>query len=146
MHTSIPTEPSLLSPSKEAPVRASRASMLLFDAQYYGTLAAVRALGRDGINVTVVDSTSSGLALWSRYAARRLRCPSLAGGMMPFVEWLLSLGEREPGQVIYPTSDDVSYAFASHREELARSFKLYQPDLTTMMGLLDKGRLIDHAL
>jgi predicted ATP-grasp superfamily ATP-dependent carboligase len=127
-------------------MRASRASMLLFDAHYYGTLAAVRALGRDGIHVTVVDSTSSGLALWSRYAARRLRCPALAAGLMPFVAWLLRLGEREPGQVIYPTSDDVSYAFASHREDLAKNFKLYQPDLKTMMGLLDKGRLIEHAL
>jgi D-aspartate ligase len=124
---------------------ASRASVLLFDAHYYGTLAAVRALGREGLQVTVVDSTSSGLALWSRYAARRLRCPPLAGGLKPFIAWLLRLGEREPGQVIYPTSDDVSYAFASHCEELEKSFRLYQPDLRTMMRLLDKGRLIEYA-
>jgi predicted ATP-grasp superfamily ATP-dependent carboligase len=70
----------------------------------------------------------------------------LADGLEPFVTWLVRLGEREPGQVIYPTSDDVSYALASHREELAKTFKLYQPDLKTMMGLLDKGRLVEHAL
>jgi len=141
----VPMEPSWVSPLGGAIAKVSRAPMLLFDAHYYGTLAAVRALGREGIRVTVVDPTSAGPALWSRYAARRLHCPPMAGELTPFVTWLLAFGEREPGQVIYPTSDDISYAFASHRDDLSKNFKLYQPDLRTMMGLLDKAKLVEHA-
>ena len=38
-----------------------------------------------------------------------------------FMDWLLRFGEREPGHVLYPTSDDLAYLFAQRAAEIGRS-------------------------
>ncbi len=121
-----------------------RLPMLLCNAGYYGTLAAVRTLGRAGVVVETVDPSSVALSRYSRFGSGHQECP-------PFEEtdrwaqWLLAFGQAGRRRAIYATSDDVSFALARHRQELTASFAMYQPDLDTMMCVLDKGRLLDHA-
>lgn len=114
--------------------------VLLTVAGYYGTLAAARCLGRAGIPVTVADPRLLAPARWSRFATRRVSCPSVDEPER-FVEWLLRFGEREPGHVLYPTSDDVAWLLSSHRDALAPHFRLFQPPLEVLRGLLDKREL-----
>lgn len=118
--------------------------ILLCDATFSGTLAAVRSLGRAGVAVVVADSATTAPAFWSRYATRVARCPSPALSAQ-FVDWLVRFGEREGRHVLYPTSDEVVYEMAARREELARSFTLYQPDFATTIDALDKKRLYEVA-
>jgi D-aspartate ligase len=126
-------------------VGAARAlPVLLGNAGYYGTLAAVRSLGRAGVPVTTVDPSPLAPAHYSRYTTRHLRCPAFES-TEAWVEWLLKLGAAGPRTAVYATSDDVSFALALHRDALSPSFALYQPDLETMMRILDKGQLLDHA-
>jgi D-aspartate ligase len=122
----------------------ARSPILLCDATFSGTLAAVRAFGRAGTPVAVADPDRSAPAFWSRYTKRRLRCPPV-GDAPRFLEWLLRFGDRERRHVLYPTSDEMVYLLASHREQLAERFALYQPDLPTMLGVLDKRRLYEAA-
>src|SRR6266436_4705611 len=75
---------------------------------YGGTLAAVRCLGRAGIPVTVASEAPALPAAWSRWTTRRVRCPRPRDARA-FMDWLLRFGEREPGHVLYPTSDDLAY-------------------------------------
>ena len=35
-----------------------------------------------------------------------------------FVSWLLEFGRKNPGYVLYPTSDDVTYLYTLHKSEL----------------------------
>jgi D-aspartate ligase len=118
--------------------------MLLCNASYFGTLAAVRSLGRAGVPIVAADPSVLAPACHSRYVTQRLRCP-------PFeetetcVEWLVRLGQPGQRRAIYATSDNVSFALALHRDALDSSFAFYQPDLETMMRILDKGQLLDHA-
>ncbi len=121
-----------------------RAPILLCDASYYGTLAAARALGRDGIRVTAVDPSRMSPALWSRHVRRRVKAPRYSD-FERFGQWLLRFGDAEPGHVVYPTSDDVSFALGVNEVELRKRFSLYQPDLASLMQILDKGKLVDHA-
>jgi D-aspartate ligase len=114
--------------------------VLLCDGGYYGTLAAVRTLGATGVRVLVADPHMLAPALWSRQAAGRLRCPP-AANIDRFVTWARKVGQRYGQPVIYPTSDDVSLVLALHRGELERDFLFYQPDLDTLLVLLDKARL-----
>jgi len=81
---------------------------------------------------------------WSRYVSRRLKAPSLERPKQ-FIEWLLDFGKREPGRVLYPTSDDVAFLYARHRDELARYFQLYQPPVESIYALLNKQRLTRAA-
>src|SRR5580658_6156632 len=131
-------------PSDDSPVSPSRPPALLCDATYYGTLAAVRALGRMGVDVVVADSVRMAPAFRSRYTTRRLRCPSVSDPEQ-FVQWLVRFGDRAERHVLIPTSDEVAYLFSLHRDLLSARFSLCQPDVDTMMGVLDKKRLLEHA-
>lgn len=110
-------------------------------ADYLGTLAAARSLGRAGIQVTMADAHTFAPASWSRYVARTLACPDVASEPERFLEWLITLGRREPGQVLLATSDDVAWLFARHRDELSQHFRLYLPSFDIMYTLLNKWRL-----
>src|SRR5881394_1421996 len=114
--------------------------ILLPMASYHGTLAAVRCFGAAGLHVTLAESSRLVPAVWSRFAARRVSSP---GPEAPadFIGWLLEFGAREPGHVLYPTSDDVAWLYAVHREELAKHFVLSVPDARTIYSLLNKTRL-----
>jgi D-aspartate ligase len=118
--------------------------ILLCDATYTGTLAAVRSLGRTGVPVVVADSVRTAPAFWSRYATRVERCPPVASSAR-FLEWLLHFGAREGPHVLIPTSDELVYELAAHRDTLSRVFTLYQPDFATTFGMLDKKRLYEAA-
>lgn len=118
--------------------------ILLCNANYYGTLAAVRSLGRAGVPVITADPAALSPARYSRYTRRHLRCPSF-GQIDAFAQWLLSVGGKGARHAIYATSDDVSFALALHRDALSEAFALYQPDIETMMRILDKGQMYEHA-
>jgi predicted ATP-grasp superfamily ATP-dependent carboligase len=120
----------------------SQPPVLLTQADYYGTLAAARELGRRGIRVTVAHPDSVGPASWSRHVARRLRCPPVSSADA-LLAWLLEFGAREPGHVLYPTSDDVAWLLSANQEALGRHFRLYSPPVAAIEELLDKGAL--HA-
>ena len=108
--------------------------------EYPGTLAAVRCLGEHGLEVTVAGSDVLAPARWSKHTARFLRCPE-PRDTPRFLQWLLDLGEREPGYFLYPTSDDLAWMFASNAAALSKRFVLYQPGVETLIRLLDKKKL-----
>jgi predicted ATP-grasp superfamily ATP-dependent carboligase len=110
-------------------------------AGYWGTLAAVRCLGRAGIPVTVASDAGGQPAAWSRWTTRRVPCPR-PGDPERFMEWLLRFGEREPGHVLYPTCDDLAYLFARHAAEIRKWFLVYQPPLQAVLAVLDKKSLL----
>lgn len=107
---------------------------------YGGTLAAVRCLGRMGVPVVVAGDEILASSRWSRHTTRFVRCPP-ADQTDRFVEWLLEFGRREPGHVLYPTSDDLAWLFAAHAPALQKDFFTYQPPVETIVRLLDKRSL-----
>ncbi|MGZ9112028.1 MAG: carboxylate--amine ligase [Rhodoplanes sp.] len=115
-------------------------SVLLLGADDYGTLAAVRCYGRNGIKVIVAGEGKRGRALYSRYADERLAHPPIRAPD-ELVDWLADWGERHPGALIYPSNDDLAWLFAKERDRLGRSFLMFSPSETTILTLLDKLRL-----
>jgi D-aspartate ligase len=118
------------------------APVLLTMAGYHGTIAATRCLGANGIDVTIADPRLFAAARWSRFARRGAFCPP-AQDADRFVNWLLEFGARSPGHVLYPTSDDLAWLCALHRDELSKNFRLYQPPVSAVYTLLNKHRLIE---
>jgi D-aspartate ligase len=119
---------------------AERPPILLCNADYYGTLAATRLFGQSGISVVVASEHMTDVARWSRWASRSLRCPSSLRGR-EFIDWLLEFGRREPGYVLYPTSDDLTFFCSLYQEELGQYFHVKQPPIASIMNVLDKKRL-----
>jgi predicted ATP-grasp superfamily ATP-dependent carboligase len=124
--------------------QAKQVPVVLANASYCGTLAAVRALGRAGIQVMTVDPARLGMARYSRYSNQHLNCPEFEATDQ-WAEWLLRLGRSGPRRAVYATSDAVSFALARHRDELSAAFNLYQPTSETIISILDKGKLLQNA-
>lgn len=120
------------------------APALLCDATWYGTLAAARDLGSRGVPVTLASDALIAPARWSRHVSRTVRCPPTRQAER-LLAWLLEFGEREPGHVLYPTSDDLALIVAAHREALAPRFRLFAPPADGLARLLDKARLPAEA-
>ena len=122
----------------------ARPPIVLCDPGYYGTLAAVRSLGRSGVPVITAGPAILAQGRYSSFSSQHLRCPAFEK-TDKWVEWLMRLGRSGPRRVIYATSDAVSFALASYRDELSAHFDVYQPDLRAIMGILDKGQLYQHC-
>ena len=127
-----------------APLGTQSAAILLGDTKFYGTLAAVRSLGRAGVKVVTVDPSWICHSRYSRYSSQHLRCPAFEESSA-WAEWLLRKARIGPRRTIYATSDAVSFALARYRIELSADFELYQPGLETVMSILDKGLLMKNA-
>jgi predicted ATP-grasp superfamily ATP-dependent carboligase len=119
---------------------ADEPAFVLTMGAYYGSLAAVRCLGQAGLPVVVADGTAFAAASWSRYVVRRHRSPPVRP-LAPFVDWLIELGRRSPGRVLYATSDDLAWTFAERGDELRRHYRLLTPPFETLRRLLDKREL-----
>src|SRR4051812_24771816 len=119
-----------------------RAPFLLTMPTYGGSLAAIRSLGERGVKVTVAGEHFLAPARWSRYAARWKETPPVAD-TKAYLHWLLDFGRREPGHVLYPTSDDLAFLFAANAEALSKDFLLYQPPVKSLVRVLDKMELHD---
>jgi predicted ATP-grasp superfamily ATP-dependent carboligase len=109
-------------------------------AHWYGTLAAVRELGRRGVEVYVAASGPLQQARWSRYAVRHLSCPN-ERQTARYADWLVDLGRRNPGMALCGTSDDHAFVHAARQRELSASFYLDTPGLAELREILDKARL-----
>jgi D-aspartate ligase len=116
--------------------------ILLFDAGYYGTLAAARALGRAGVEVVLADPLRATPARFSRYVGQTFVCPPVTRAD-ELVDWLLAFGAREGTHVVYPTSDEIAYLLSAHREELSKDFILYAPPVSMLLRALDKKALFE---
>ena len=107
---------------------------------YGGTLAAVRLLGASGVPVVVAGHQILAAARWSRYVSRFVSCPPVQEAER-FIAWLTAYGERHPGHVLLPTSDETALLYTSNAKLLEASFRLYQPLLGSILRILDKRRL-----
>jgi D-aspartate ligase len=121
---------------------SSRPGFVLTMAAYYGTLSAARCLGNRGVPLIAVDAGRLSPTLWSRYVTRREHCPPVRPTER-FIDWLLAMGHRDPGHVLYATSDDLAWAFAENEKDLKRCFRLLTPAFADVAGILDKGTLYE---
>lgn len=124
--------------------KAATSGALLTTGEYYGTLAAARCLGRLNIPVCLAEAAAFSQTRWSRFVSQHVECPAVSD-TDAFAAWLTAFGRENNGLFLYSTSDDMSWLLASRREELAKYFRLYQPPLATIVGLLDKRHLYAHC-
>jgi predicted ATP-grasp superfamily ATP-dependent carboligase len=114
-------------------------------ANYYGSLAATQCLGARRVRVIVADPRRFAPARWSRHVVRREACPP-EREVDAFIEWMLEFGARDPGQVLYATSDDLAWIFAEHQAELRKVFRLLSPPFESVERVLDKASLHDECI
>jgi D-aspartate ligase len=117
---------------------------LLADATWCGTLAASRSLCANDVPVTLACDSMMAPARWSRCVAQVQSCPPTKDANR-FLEWLLQFGARNPGHVLYPTSDETAWLLSAKSEALSRFYRLYSPPIRALARILDKAALSEEA-
>jgi D-aspartate ligase len=126
--------------------RVLRPPALLASASYLGTIAAVRNLGANGIEVRVLsDRYILDAAGWSCFASCSYRTPPETESES-FLARLMDIGAHDPGQVLLPTSDETAWLYTANAALLQQYFCVYQPPIATMRRLLDKQLLTEAAV
>lgn len=131
-------------PADQAPGGSPLPPVLLTTPAFYGTLAAVRTLGRDSVRVTTAGPSLWAISGWSKYASTHVECPPTTD-TDAFIEWLLEFGKNNERHVLLPTCDDTAWLYALHRDELAPYFYLGPATISAVHALLHKGQLAAHA-
>ena len=94
--------------------------VFITDGHWRKAVAAVRSLGRHGIDVTVGESTRLAAAAFSRYCTRAVVYPSPLFNPAGFVEFIYKELSRQPYQMLLPMEDEPMALLAQHRAELSR--------------------------
>ncbi len=119
-------------------------SVLLASGSASGTLAAVRNLGANGVEVAVISSERLSAAAWSRWGSRSYSGPHETDSDR-FIERLLAIGKANPDQILLATSDQTAWLYAANADLLAKYFRLYQPSLETIGSILNKETFAAEA-
>ena len=109
------------------------------------TVAAVRALGRMGLPVTVGESTYLAPALFSRYCHRRVLTPSPVLQPSQYVDFLENYLTRHRHQVLMPMEEDTLLLLAQHRERFARLTRLPSATYENLLFARDKLKVLRRA-
>ena len=109
------------------------------------TLAAVRALCRMGLRVTVGESTYLAPALFSRYCHRRVLTPSPVLQPSQYVDFLEDYLTHYPHQVLMPMEEDTLLLLAQHRERFARLTRLPFASHENLLIARDKLKVLRRA-
>lgn len=111
----------------------------------YQGLGIVRSLGRQGIEVVVIDDEHS-IGRYSRYAVGSYRFGELRTDEQ-IVGALLSVAERRDveGWVVYPTREETVAALSRHREQLSERFRIPTPDWSVTRFAWDKRNTYARA-
>jgi predicted ATP-grasp superfamily ATP-dependent carboligase len=94
------------------------------DGYWRKTLAAVRALGRCGVQVTTGESTYLAPALFSRYSHSRVRTPSPVLQPSHYLDFLEEYLSHHPHHVLMPMEEDTLLLLARNRERFQRITRL----------------------
>jgi len=115
------------------------------DGYWRKTVAAVRALGRMGLRVTVSESTYFAPALFSRYCYRRVRSPSPVLQPSQYLDFLEDYLTHHPHQVLIPMEEDTLLLLAQHRERFAPITRLPFAAYDNLLFARDKLKVLRQA-
>ena len=112
--------------------------VVVTNADYANSLAAVRSLGKKGIEVVSASHKKHSQAFYSKYSAERLVHPS-PEDEGKFVEFMLGYLQRRPVDVLLPIGYDVNVIVSRHMDEFSRHTKAPVSPRDSMKVASDKA-------
>jgi predicted ATP-grasp superfamily ATP-dependent carboligase len=115
------------------------------DGHWRKSLAAVRALGQNGVRVTVGESTRLTTAGFSRYCTRVNVYPSPLYRGSDFIEYLDGELIRHPYQMLLPMEDETTGLISQHHERLSRWTYIPVPPINKLRIARRKDKVLQMA-
>ncbi|KAF5085630.1 ATP-grasp domain protein [anaerobic digester metagenome] len=110
------------------------------------SLAVIRSLGKQGLEVTAGEETRCATGAFSRYCSHRLVYPSPVREEEKFVQHLLAHLKAKKYDVIFPVADACLKPIVDHEEEISRYTRIALPPRDVFMRGYDKGTTLRIAL
>ena len=118
--------------------------ILVTDGNERAALAATRAFGRRGHEVTVVSAAGRSLAGRSRFAHAERRAPSPLSDPSGFIEHVVAVAAETRTEVLVPIGEASALGVLGARERLAGVHVPF-PSLETFRAVCDKERVLARA-
>ena len=119
--------------------------VFLTDGVIRRTLAAARALGKEGVKVTCGEETSANLTFLSRYCNTRFKYPSPRKKTEAFVADLVAYLAQNPHECLLPMEQDTLDIILNNRAEFEAVTRLPFVDNATYRVFRDKAKTIKLA-
>lgn len=120
-------------------------SVLITDAIWRKSLAAIRALSAAGIEVSAGERTYLAPALYSRHVAHRHVYPSVEQDPDGFLNWITRVAGSRKYDVLITPEESTSLFVARHISDISRHVRVPLSDHGTLSFVRNKFNLISHA-
>lgn len=120
--------------------------VLLTDGDERATLAATRALGKQGVDVVVGAASDRSLAATSRYCTDSFAYPSPYSRPNEFLNCIQGIIAKQSFDAVFPMSDIVMHVIAPHKVEFERYTRLPIPEYKVFGSISDKYNLMRVAM
>ena len=117
--------------------RTDKKSAFILSA-YPAGLGVIRALGKQGISLTVGTYDPQEIGRKSKYIHRLERLPDVEFQEQSYIEALLSERVGVAGRALIPTADQTLSAISRHKEILQEKYQVGCPDWRITEKFLDK--------
>ena len=119
--------------------------VFLTDGVVRRTLAAARALGKEGVAVTCGEETGANLTFFSRYCHHKFKYPSSRKKREAFVAALVEYLAQNPHECLFPMEQDTLDVVLHHRAEFEAVTRLPFADNATYRVFRDKAQTLKLA-
>lgn len=124
----------------------SQRAVFVTDAQMRSSLAVIRSLGKQGLDVTAGEETRYATGAYSRYCNQKLVYPSPRREEEKFIGFLFDTLKSKKVDVLFPVADACLKPIIDHEEELSQYTQIALPPRETFMKGYDKGVTLRIAL
>lgn len=115
------------------------------DGHWRKTLAAVRALGKNRIRVTVGESTCLSMTAFSRYCHKGVVYPSPRSSPDKFLEFMHDLLKKKTFRMLLPMEEDIACLLTDHSDTFSRLTYLPLPPRNTFEWVRNKANVLRLA-
>lgn len=119
--------------------------VLVLDGRSLAALAITRSLGSKGIEVRCGDDFATNVTSFSRYVKHRYVYPQPETEPEKFVEYLLTLVQRENYDLILPVRDKTTEIISQYKDQFLDYTNLLIADYNIIQKFMDKGETIKLA-
>jgi glutathione synthase/RimK-type ligase-like ATP-grasp enzyme len=116
------------------------------DAQMRSSLAVIRSLGKNRLNVTAGEETKFTTGFFSKYCNQSLVYPSPKKNKKEFIEYMLNLLKKKEYDIVFPVADACLLPLIEHEKEISKYSILALPPRQIFMKAFDKGNTLKIAI
>lgn len=123
-----------------------KGEVLVTDAQMRSSVAAIRSLGGNGLNVTAGETTRFATGFFSKYCHKHFVYPSPSKYEEKFIHNVLKLVKNQEYDVIFPMTDDTLIPIIKNKKKISKYSEIPFSDFKIIEKALNKAKTIEIAL